>query len=250
MGSRITQPLYRSLNHVITLILTGEYKRSETFLLGLPFTFAVGPVDGVSKIFVVRFTQDYVYRSRRQVFAARSTVSFGLDELYATKNPGRRIPDGQFFTWLGQFQYALRLPWFNTQVIARGNAQLADRPLLGLEQFSVGGHASVRGYRENQLVNDNGTSGGLEIRVPVWASAGRANFIELAVFSDAGYSWNQKRRTTEPRVLLSAGVGVRIGIAKHFLLQSYWGHRFRKVPEPTQRDFQDDGIHFGLSSNF
>jgi hemolysin activation/secretion protein len=248
-GSRITQPIFRSLNHIITLILTGEYKRSETFLLGLPFSFSEGPINGVSKMFVTRFAMDYVFRGRKQVMAVRSTFSLGLNELYATTNVDR-IPDGQFFSWLGQFQYALRLPWLNMQILARGNAQLANKPLLGLEQFSVGGHASVRGYRENQLVNDNGTTGSLEVRIPLWISSGRKSFVELAAFSDAGYSWNQRRPTMAPRVLLSAGVGARIAITKHFLAQCYWGHQFRKVPKSTQHDIQDDGIHFGVSTIF
>ncbi len=249
IGGRIAQPLYRSLNHSVSLFVTGEYKRADTFLFGSPFTFAAGADEGISKIFVIRFGQDYVYRGRKIVFAARSTLSYGMDKFGATVNEGN-IPDGQFFSWLGQVQFAYRLPWYNWQVIARSNTQLTDSPLLGLEQFAVGGHASVRGYRENQLVNDNGTNGSVEIRVPFWRSPDKFYWAEWAVFFDAGYSWNQNRETVGPTTLISSGAGIRLGLGKNILFQAYWGHKFKKVPPPNDHDIQDDGLHAGMSVTF
>jgi hemolysin activation/secretion protein len=40
------------------------------------------------------------------------------------------------------------------QYVLRNDLQLAKDPLLPLEQFTVGGASTVRGYRENQLVKD------------------------------------------------------------------------------------------------
>lgn len=50
--------------------------------------------------------------------------------------------------------------------VARAAAQLTPDSLLPLEQFSVGGIATVRGYGQNQLVTDNGVLGSLEVRLP------------------------------------------------------------------------------------
>ncbi len=249
IGSTLRHPLVRSLRNTFGVFLTGEYRRTETFLLGAPFSFSAGPDSGVSEVAVLRFGQDYLHRDPDQVFAARSTFSFGLDALGATQNPGN-IPDGEFFTWLGQVQWAHRLPFLKSQIIFRGDAQLSDSPLLGLEQFVVGGHASVRGYRENELVRDNGTSGSLEIRVPVWQRNNGASFVELLTFADAGHSWNTGRPNTGQKTLLSAGLGARVGFTDDILLQFHWGHQFRDVPDKSEHDLQDNGIHLSLTATF
>ena len=249
IGSTVRHPILRSLRNTFAVFLTGEYRRSETFLLGAPFSFSSGPDSGVSEAAVLRFGQDYLHRDPNQVIAARSTFSFGLDALGATQNAGN-VPDGQFFTWLGQLQWAHRLPFLKSQLIFRGDAQLSDSPLLGLEQFVVGGHASVRGYRENELVRDNGTAGSLEIRVPVWQRNNGASFVELLTFADAGHSWNTGRPNTGQKTLLSAGLGARVGFTEDILLQFHWAHQFRDVPEKSEHDLQDSGIHFSLTATF
>ena len=45
-----------------------------------------------------------------------------------------------------------------------------DRIIPGFsnaEKFSLGGVNSVRGYRENELVSDNGVIGSMELRIPL-----------------------------------------------------------------------------------
>jgi hemolysin activation/secretion protein len=170
-GATLRQPLYESLNHLLDVSLTGDWRSNKTFLLNRAFDLSPGSIEGrKSQVFVVRTAQEYVNRSQQHVLALRSTFNFGLDAFDATRrvevaasatgpaNP--KIPDGRFFAWLGQGQFVYRL--FNTdnQAVLRANAQFADHPLLSLEQFSLGGIASVRGYRENQLLRDNGLFAG------------------------------------------------------------------------------------------
>ena len=45
--------------------------------------------------------------------------------------------------------------------------RLTPDPLLSLERFSLGGADTVRGYRQNQVVSDNGLLGGFELQIPV-----------------------------------------------------------------------------------
>ncbi|MGB3650239.1 MAG: ShlB/FhaC/HecB family hemolysin secretion/activation protein, partial [Rivularia sp. (in: cyanobacteria)] len=47
------------------------------------------------------------------------------------------------------------------------NTQLTPDSLLSLERFSIGGVDTVRGYRQNQLVSDNGVLGAVELRIPL-----------------------------------------------------------------------------------
>jgi hemolysin activation/secretion protein len=99
----VRQPLFRSPRSEFAIGVGLDLRRSQTFLLDdIPFSFSEGPQDGQSKVTALRFFQDWVQRRPNQVLAARSQFSLGLNAFGATVN--ERDPDGQFFSWLGQFQ--------------------------------------------------------------------------------------------------------------------------------------------------
>jgi len=87
---------------------------------------------------------------------------------------------------VGAIPVGRRLTDWGLQALTRLDVQLASAPLLPLEQIAVGGRYSVRGYRENQLVRDNGVIGSVEARVPVVRNVSWADVVELASFMDAG----------------------------------------------------------------
>ena len=135
------------------------------------------------------------------------------------------------------------------QLVFRTDLQLAEDLLLSLEQFSMGGHSTVRGYRENELVRDNGIVSSLELRVPLWSDAPGWPTVELAPFFDWGNSWNTDRpfAQKEPETLMSAGVGLRFAFTRYLEGQIYWGEELRKVDDPPDdRDLQDTGVQFQL----
>src|SRR6185503_7445826 len=140
---------------------------------------------GRSVVAALRTAQQFVYRSQDQVIAARSRVSFGLNALGATINKNG-LPDGIFTAWLGEFQWVRRLGLLDMYSIFRSSFQLSDAPLLSLEQISVGGRYSVRGYRENTLLRDQGILTSLETRLPVVRDTFFADYLELAQFFDFG----------------------------------------------------------------
>src|SRR5207245_8221179 len=100
--------------------------------------------NGESTVTAIRVAQEWVSRTDVQVVAVRSRFSVGIDALGATINRGE-IADGRFFAWLGQFQFVRRLPFLDTELIARTDLQLTPDPLLALEQIAVEiGRASCR----------------------------------------------------------------------------------------------------------
>ena len=133
------------------------------------------------------------------------------------------------------------------QLVARFDVQLTDSPLFSLEQFAVGGHSTVRGYRENRLVRDNGLVGSLELRLPLPMPSWREwqPRLELAPFFDVGRSWNTDRATVGPKTLMSAGVGGRLGLFEKLDFEVYWGHAIESVEELGDGGLQDDGVHIG-----
>ena len=110
---------------------------------------------------------------------------------------------------MGQAQWARRLGVLDTELIARTDLQLAKEALLPLEQIAVGGRFSVRGYRENQLVRDNGWLASVEARIPVIRERRWANYVQVAPFVDVGHAWNTNRPTPELTTLASVGLGLR-----------------------------------------
>jgi hemolysin activation/secretion protein len=265
-GLELRQPIHRTLETQFELALTGEWRESENFLLGDPYPFSEGTDDGRAVVSVVRFRQDFLYRDLQQVVALRSQLSLGLDVFGATMGgceiaepatdcsthaaDGDEVPDAQFLAWLGQLQWVRRFGPWGLESVFRTDVQLATRPLFSLEQFSVGGHQSVRGYRENELVRDDGLVSSLEIRIPLWSNAEGSSSLQLAPFIDVGRSWNTQRDASSPHWLTSAGVGLRASLTRHLQAELYWGHAFQDVPDPDEHDLQDSGLHFSLVASF
>ena len=258
-GVTIRQPLYQTLSNDVAVSLTADKRRAETFLLGQPFSLSPGAVNGVTSVSVLRFTQEWVNRSQLHVLALRSTFSLGLDAFDAT-NSGSE-PNARFFSWLGQSQYVRRLWNTDNLLILRLNAQLSDSPLFSLEQLSLGGAQSVRGYRENSILRDNAIFASLEVRVPVLRGKEHTPILILAPFVDVGTGWNTLDNSTAGNVggatsqsrntetLPSAGLGLIFDPERHVHAELYWGYAFNRTLVTEHNNLQDYGFHFVVTIN-
>lgn len=61
--------------------------------------------EGKTRVSALRFLQEWTRRSEKQVLAARSQFSFGIDAFGASLRPDGKEPDSRFFTWRGQGQW-------------------------------------------------------------------------------------------------------------------------------------------------
>ncbi|RKZ92573.1 MAG: ShlB/FhaC/HecB family hemolysin secretion/activation protein [Candidatus Parabeggiatoa sp. nov. 1] len=256
----LTHPVqyFKRPDQSLDLALRLEKRDSKTFLLGRPFSFSPGVQEGESHLSVIRFSQQWLKRSYNQVFAARSSFNFGIDALSSTVNDDGS-PDSEFFTWLGQFQYVRRLddyfdfePIKMSQIIFRTDVQWAEQDLLPLEKLSIGGVSTVRGYRENLLTRDSGFISSLEWRIPVmkWRFLSKEpedGQVEIMPFIDYGRSWNADSGTPEPKDITSIGLGFNWRPNPNMNAQVYWGYALRDIPDPDDKDLQDDGVHFEFS---
>jgi hemolysin activation/secretion protein len=91
---------------------------------------------------------------------------------------------------------------------ARG--QFADRPLLSVEEISIGGADKVRGFDFAELSGDNGLYGLAELRYAV-PSPDWLKRLQLYGFVDGGYVDDIDRSTSEGS-LFSTGPGLRAGL--------------------------------------
>ena len=235
----LRQPVYRTPGIDLAVGLTSALRQSDTRILGEEFN-EVGPR---TRVLVFRLYQELFWRGANQVLAVRSTINLGAHGLGSTNSKRSDVPDSHFVSWLGQMQWLGRLPPWNVELLIRGDIQLSDDPLLSLEQYAVGGHATVRGYRENQLVTDQGFSSSAEIRLPVWRDRvdGRT-VVSLAPFFDVGQGWNRNRPTLSPTTLYSTGLALRVAPWPFLRADVTWARRLAHVERPD--GLQGNGFQF------
>ena len=243
-GVFVTHPVIKSPGRELVLGVTSEYRLSQTFLLGKAFSFSSGAEDGEAAVMALRASQEWTQRSRAQVLALRSSLSFGVTAFGATDHAGL-LPDGRFISWLGRFQWARRLGPMAGELVVRTDTQLASDSLLSIEQFAIGGHASVRGFRENQIVRDMGVFSSAELRLAVLRSADGSAILQLAPFFDFGRGWNKERSEFAPtRNVASAGVGARWHAKRWLYAEIYWAAWRSEAVSGS--GIQDEGIQFQL----
>lgn len=234
------QPITRTPTREFALGLSLDLRRSQTYILDdIPFSFTAGPENGKANVTVLRFSQDWVDRGTRRVLAARSQFSLGINAFDATINDTGT--DGQFFSWLGQFQWVQQLSLRNL-FVARIDAQLTPDSLLSLERFSIGGVETVRGYRQNQLVADNGILGSVEVRVPLTADP---RVLQLAPFFEIGTAWNNRDIDPNPATVASLGLGLRWLIIPGLLLRLDYGIPLISVGD-RGNSLQENGFYFSV----
>lgn len=241
----VSRPVFRHLDGHLMLGLLLEYRNSESALLGVPFPFFAGSDNGTSRLSVLRFSQEWLQRGPTRVLALRSVFSQGLDLLGATTGTGS--PDTRFFSWLGQFQWAQHLTGRVSQMLFRLDAQWSGDALLPMEKFVVGGRETVRGYRENQLVRDNGIVASLEFWIPLMRAADGNPTFRIAPFVDYGNAWETDGPTPSPRHIASAGLGFLWDPLADLHLEVDVAAAFRNIDRATgEHNLQDDGIYFEI----
>lgn len=261
IGMSLRQPIHRTVTDEVALTLIGEHLFTQSFIFeDIPFSIVPGSHNGAATVSALRFAQEWTHRTLDTVLALRSRFSVGLNVLGATINGPSDTPDGQFFSWLGQVQtikqYSEKL--FGMQLLGRMDLQLTTSPLFPVEQVSLGGRYTVRGYREVTILRDNAFIASLESRVPLIRRQGGEPMVQLAPFIDVAHGWSLGENrpaaiapfTSFPNTLASVGVGLRWNILPHgrAIFEVYWGQRLRHVPR-IGNTLQDHGVHLGITVN-
>lgn len=237
------QPVIYKPEREIAWGLAFERQNSETFILDdQPFSFTADPQQTNSVISVLKLTGDWIERSPTSVLGVNSELNFGLDVFDATVNDN--TPDGLFFSWLGQAQWTKALNQDRDLLfVTRLTTQLSPDSLLPLEQFTLGGVGTVRGYRQNQEVGDNAVVGTIEVYLPLIGDRISSSKLNLVPFFDGGTVWDNN--SDEAEALASLGIGLDWQLKEFLSLRVDWG-----VPLINTSDrgdsLQDNGFSFSL----
>ncbi|MEL6779251.1 MAG: ShlB/FhaC/HecB family hemolysin secretion/activation protein [Cyanobacteria bacterium J06597_16] len=245
----ITHPLVESPTQEVFLGLALSHKENQT-RLGIddigPFPLSPGADDnGETRVTALRFSQGWTQRSQKQVLAARSQFNAGLGLLNATDNEGD-IPDSQFFSWRGQGQW-VRLLGQESLFFLRSDVQLATDSLLSSEQFGLGGQQTVRGYRQDALLRDNGALLSAEARFPIIRFSENST-VQVTPFLEAGAAWNHTNTPAGNNVLVGTGVGFLWQQGEDLTARLDWGIPLVDI-DSTSDSLQDSGIYFSVQYN-
>lgn len=241
------QPLWRSPREEFALSLGFTIQNGQTFTFAGGTPFGLGPDDeGNSRTRVIKFSQDYVTRDVQGAWSLRSLFSFGIDVFDATINSDSR-PDGQFFSWLAQFQRVQRLNPDHL-LIAQAEVQLTPNALLPSQQFVVGGGQSVRGYRQNVRAGDNGIRFTIEDRITSQRDASGNPTLQIAPFLDLAYVWNVDENPNilqRQKFLAGLGLGILYQPLPNLNIRLDYGLPLVNLDD-RGRNAQDDGFYFSL----
>ncbi len=200
---------------------------------------------GRTRVSALRFFQEWTNRSSREVIAARSQFSFGNGAFGARINT--EAQDSRFFSWLGQAQW-VRLLAPDTLLLVRGNLQLADRPLVPIEQFGLGGVGSVRGYRQDLLLTDNGFVATAELQYPILRIPKWHGVMHAIPFVDVGSAWGYSQQDVtnqNPNTLADVGLGLQLRLGNEFTARLDWGIPLVSV-NSRERTWQENGLYFSV----
>lgn len=242
----ITHPFIKTLSREFLLGASLGWRKSKTWLLDEPFPFSPGvDENGTASTSAIRLMQEFIDRAPHQAIALRSTFGIGVSLFGSTTNSDK--PDSKFLTWVGQGIYSYRFDNLDTILQLRTDMQLASERLLPMEKFALGGRYSVRGYRENELVRDNGVTLSAEIRHTIYGNPANPDHlsIQLIPFVDSGLGWNFNE-TADSETLISAGVGI-MASWKDIFAEFFYAYAIEEPIDKQDYDLQDSGIHFRLT---
>ncbi|NJK49085.1 ShlB/FhaC/HecB family hemolysin secretion/activation protein [Candidatus Gracilibacteria bacterium] len=248
------QPVLRRATSEVTqelaLSLTAARRESDASIQGIDFPLFPGANEkGETRITEFNFAQEWLQRSRQDVLAARSQFSLGIGTFDATVNDEE--PDSRFFLWRGQFLYLRRLdvetddPESSPTLLLRSDIQLSSVSLLSREQFSLGGQTTIRGYRQDALLADNGFLVSAELRVPILRVPDGQGTLQVAPFIDFGKVWNSDRDNPNPSNLLGIGLGLLWQIGDNFTARLDWGIPLTDI-DSNKRTLQENGVYFQI----
>jgi hemolysin activation/secretion protein len=241
----IQHPIIQTPTQELEVGLVLSHRQSRATLLdNIPFPSAGADLNGQTQLSAIRLVQSYTQRNDREVFAARSQFSAGIGALGATIN--NQSPDSRFLAWRGQAQY-VKLLAPDSILLVRGDVQVADRAMLPLEQFGLGGADSVRGYRQDALLADSGLFASTEARFPI-AKFAKDSTLQITPFVDFGTVWNKSSEKLARTTLLSTGLGLRYQFSDRLTTKVEWGIPLISL-EGSKRTWQENGIYFSVVYN-
>jgi hemolysin activation/secretion protein len=242
------QPIIQTPKQEFALGITASRQESNVKSSTVPqingFLSPGSDANGTTRISALRLFQDLTRRGAEDVFSVRSQFNAGFGVLDTTINA--QPPDSRFFDWRGQAQY-VRLLARDTLFVFHSDLQLSPGALVPVEQFSLGGQQSVRGYRQDALLTDNGVSASAEIRFPILRVRRIKGLLQIVPFVDFGVGWNSGG-SPDPKqnTLVGAGIGLQWQMGNSLNARFDWGIPLTDL-QTSKKSLQEQGLYFSIN---
>ena len=234
------QPLTRTLQKELALSVGFSFQESRDFTNGVRLT-------RTNRTSVIKFGQDYTKRDIKGVWAFRSQFNLGFDGSDENENVllgGSEQPDDVFVSWLGQTQRLQRLS-ANNLLIMQADVQLTPNRLSPSEQFVIGGAQSVRGYRQNARLGENGLRLSVEDRITLIKNEAEQPLFQIAPFADLGLVGGDSTEDTDNNFLAGIGLGLISEPIKGLSLRLDYAPPLVDLDDKGS-NIQEDGFYFRL----
>ncbi|MEJ0087435.1 MAG: ShlB/FhaC/HecB family hemolysin secretion/activation protein [Pseudomonadota bacterium] len=246
-GSRLILPFSSGTDSTHALTLGVDYKDFlENIRLDAESAFAT-PISYLN--FSLGSSSTWNFSGHE--FSISPTVNFGVrggintEQEFADKRFRGR--PNYFYLRAGA---SYRTPaWHGLAVAARLAGQYTVEPVIGNEQFTIGGADSVRGYLEAEQLGDIGFSGSLQLETAALPLGFADSTLTGFLFFDAGRISVVAPLPDEPREadLSSWGAGMRFLLSRYLQGQFAWAYPL--VPG-SRTEIGDSRLNFMLRASW
>ena len=241
------QIIFDSTKRTINLSFGVEKREEQSFLFNdIPFSFSKGAEEGRSAISAISLTGGWIERGATSILAISSQLRFGVDLFDATVNDN--APDGIFTLVRTNLEFAQALnSERNLLFVLRLATQLTSDSLLTSEKITIGGSRTVRGFRQNQELGDNGVVGTLELRIPLYTSSQNQTGLVLIPFIDGGVVGNNDSNNLNS--LMSLGLGLSWNFSKRGQFRLDYGVPIIGQNTNNSNSLQESGLSISIKYN-
>ena len=243
IGARYIHPLPLVENYFHSLTVGADIKETDDSLSEMPVTYTA-------------FTLGY--DGTLQGEAYQTQMNLGLN--FSVRGLGNDEEEFAFKRFLAKPNYVyLRTDLKHTHKLpkdwviqAKLGAQVANGPLLNVEQFAMGGVDSVRGYLESNNFGDNGVLASVELRTPPLNKFVNTEFFKTSFREFYAFTFFDSARVsiyeplpgqTKTSDLSSVGLGLKVKTSHGLFSYLDYAHALEDAGEVEDGD---DRLHFRL----
>jgi hemolysin activation/secretion protein len=225
-----------------------DKRTTRTYLLGIPFSFVPGILDGVGMARVHRISAEAVRRSQDWSASARLQFSKGTTNADTSEGPLSAARDFSAVALSGAWVHQLPGQW--GQLRTRLDSQYTRDRLFPFERMAIGGASTVRGYRENLLLRDIAAIASAEWRTRDYSPWSEQVVASAGLFVDAGWGRNAKDAQRDgPATIASVGLSLQVQLFRYVAASVAWALPSKRNLTPHD-DLQDRGVHWAIGVTF
>jgi hemolysin activation/secretion protein len=235
--SRILVSDYSDGKSELKVKLGLHHQETQEEVLGLNFPVSQGASEnGNTFTSSITLALEYERIRSQEAYFLQSKFNFGVD-FGSETDPF--FHNGQYFWWDADAIYSHKLP-LGLLFVSRLSTQLSDSPLVGADIFSLGGASTIRGFRPDTALGENGFHGSLDVKIPAYK--GKVGEFYISPFFDIGYVWSDPRISDNSTLLASTGLSLEYYFAKKLSVIFSWGHPLFG----NRQNLQDSGFLFSI----